>query len=980
MSNSDPVVPNINNGELVYALFPGGKNSRIECGSIPAIHEPDDPKKVRFGVCGWIYPMDADYIATKQQLLFAIASAEFQYTIFLEKGCLSAPNGVQSTVSLAPDMWHYFSINYGCFPGESQPTWRIYIDGELCGTGPLGPTPEFSDGYYPVYIGGEPTCSLWGFKGKLQSLGIFNEIIDNDSSVLSNLYFSPVAADDAVAYYDLAKGKNTAELTHDFDAPAVNPPLNPVNVTYQREIKALTCLNDAGKVIDGCALFDTAPLFVWDYSHPFTIETWIFVPDCESFEERKHIFSKDARYGEQMAVTAILLCQDRTVSFVIFFQDQQKAYEVISQTALSRNTWVHVAAVYAPNPFDESEASLSILINGVQDVETRMPFTRIVEDKCYLSIGGMKTIGYSGTYPGYIQELRIWDADRSDKIEQNMRCFPEDANPLAYFVFGLDDRDVTDLMLKTKGVLKDGARTAPQTVVVTRPGGRSSVSRKGWRKGDLKSIGRPLNSVEDVQSVLEQLLAFAELWNIGGKNLGYPQLNFWTAEAMRALQIAIQMSDIVTGLQNYINGQMSAAQLAGIMTGYPIDQMIGAVSSFAQNDDKPTNNGNRKRPRENPFDSIGSLTDRDQQLLKRARTQTKTILQGELSLVVLSLLQASDGDCIEVITLDIVPDPLDITMHAMLIDGGRRGSLAALNADGQLCDYYDVICSTHQDRDHIAGLIRLFELRGGQRPCDEFWMNTPPPAAIDDEERLTAGQLHSYQDADDLVQLALTCGLSVDGKKLGDDDVMLGDNLTIRFIGPSSANLQNYQTGRSGDSHIINRASIMNYLTHSKISTFNAILTADGEDYGTDATHQDIRSGMGAATAMFQFMKVPHHGSEVTEDAGFYNAYKAKYYLLSAKDNTSPRNPRFNTLRNIIEANVPGDSANAINFGLYLTNYGTQYNDAITQILTSPTLNPDTRGYQMGVLRRNCGRMTFLIAPLNIVLGPLNADIYGPIE
>ena len=95
----------------------------------------------------------------------------------------------------------------------------------------------------------------------------------------------------------------------------------------------------------------------------------------------------------------------------------------------------------------------------------------------------------------------------------------------------------------------------------------------------------------------------------------------------------------------------------------------------------------------------------------------------------------------------------------------------------------------------------------------------------------------------------------------------------------------------------INRSSIVTVFRRVDLN-FNMLFTGDAHDRDSDIRSR-ISQYLGQEIRI-DVLKIPHHGSNVTTDTGFYHDVRASVYLVCASPSMHG-NPRFSTLRAIIE-------------------------------------------------------------------------------
>jgi hypothetical protein len=135
------------------------------------------------------------------------------------------------------------------------------------------------------------------------------------------------------------------------------------------------------------------------------------------------------------------------------------------------------------------------------------------------------------------------------------------------------------------------------------------------------------------------------------------------------------------------------------------------------------------------------------------------------------------------------------------------------------------------------------------------------------------------------------------------NDLTFFDGLKGMITGPTTFNVERMWTNPSNGVFANRTSTILTLATKPELTdtnpsdTFSALFTGDAHDHLPDRT--DIRGG-DYNHQHFLVMKVPHHGSQHSEDDVFYKAYTADYYLISTNWN-SHKHPTYNTIKAILE-------------------------------------------------------------------------------
>lgn len=299
------------------------------------------------------------------------------------------------------------------------------------------------------------------------------------------------------------------------------------------------------------------------------------------------------------------------------------------------------------------------------------------------------------------------------------------------------------------------------------------------------------------------------------------------------------------------------------------------------------------------------------------------------------------------------------TERVMLVDGGpskvyaaslrNRLSQLARNSDG--VPRIDVVCLSHIDDDHAAGLLRLLiEIRRAQRSelaapyaVMKLWFNS-----VDELVDLHApGLSASVQPlVDSAAENAAVKASYNQGRAIRDEAAMLGlignppfngpltegaettlDGLKITVVAPDDDALaeleKRWQEAKKrgdpnviaaaySDSSIPNLSSIVLLLRHENQT---ALLTGD-------ARGDHILTGLRSCGLLTDsdplhlgLLKLPHHGSDRNVEPDFFESLHADHYVISA-DGIKHHHPNEDTLKWLIESRKRDDE-----YVIHLTNH-----------------------------------------------------------
>jgi beta-lactamase superfamily II metal-dependent hydrolase len=282
--------------------------------------------------------------------------------------------------------------------------------------------------------------------------------------------------------------------------------------------------------------------------------------------------------------------------------------------------------------------------------------------------------------------------------------------------------------------------------------------------------------------------------------------------------------------------------------------------------------------------------------------------------------------------------------HVMLIDGGPsntyeqtlRPYLEALPAGAGGQRVLDVVCLTHVDDDHVAGILRLLtELRravGDPAPAPfrikRFWFNsveelveTDAPGLFAQVQRLVmapsadAAAAASINQGRDVRDRAAGLGLAgnppFDGLLITRTNANVG-RLRVTVVAPDEKAVkilaEKWQTAKKradpsviaaaySDGSVPNLSSIVLYIGHEQAT---ALLTGDARG---DRILAGLRAnGLLTDTPMHVgLLKLPHHGSNNNVERSFFEQIHADHYVISA-DGLAHHHPNEETLRWLVES------------------------------------------------------------------------------
>ncbi|MGX1880523.1 ComEC/Rec2 family competence protein [Streptomyces sp. NPDC055287] len=320
--------------------------------------------------------------------------------------------------------------------------------------------------------------------------------------------------------------------------------------------------------------------------------------------------------------------------------------------------------------------------------------------------------------------------------------------------------------------------------------------------------------------------------------------------------------------------------------------------------------------------------------------------------------------------------------RVMLVDGGPPGvyeaslrdQLTHLTPTHNGVPTLDVVCLSHVDDDHAAGLVRLLaELRRARRDelpepfgVTRLWFNSVEELV----DRRAPGLSASVQP---LVDRALTDSGAVkasygQGRAIRDEATALGlagnplfggpltegaettlDDLHVSVVAPDEEALERLEkrwreAKKRGDPEVISAA-----YTDSSIPNLSSIVLLLRHDGRTalltgDARGDRILDGLRAGGLLtdsepfhVDLLKLPHHGSERNVERDFFESVRADHYVISA-DGIRHHHPHEDTLRWLVESRDEDDE-----YVIHLTNDIAFATDALAELRGNRSFEVDIR-------------------------------------
>jgi beta-lactamase superfamily II metal-dependent hydrolase len=296
---------------------------------------------------------------------------------------------------------------------------------------------------------------------------------------------------------------------------------------------------------------------------------------------------------------------------------------------------------------------------------------------------------------------------------------------------------------------------------------------------------------------------------------------------------------------------------------------------------------------------------------------------------------------------------------AMLVDGGPTGAydaglkaalLKTLPRDHAGVPHVDVICLSHVDDDHAAGIARLLsEMKRARRDqlaapfsVKRLWFNSVEELVDLNEPHLSASvaplfreaqasevMTASYHQGRDIRDSAAY--LKLDGNLPFSSQLVQGktatlDDLDVTVIAPDEKAVEKLAkrwrkakqlksptpiVASYTDQSIPNLSSIVLFVEHAGQT---ALLTGD-------ARGDRILAGLSASrllaaddTLKVDVLKLQHHGSDRNMEPNFFDRIHAEHYVISA-DGIKHHHPHEETLAALVESRAPSEA-----FTVHLTN------------------------------------------------------------
>lgn len=367
----------------------------------------------------------------------------------------------------------------------------------------------------------------------------------------------------------------------------------------------------------------------------------------------------------------------------------------------------------------------------------------------------------------------------------------------------------------------------------------------------------------------------------------------------------------------------------------------------------------------------------------------------------IEMFQAKWGDAILLSGASVLPGQADPPAFSyILVDCGPPGTYAAIKE--RLPQKIDNVCVTHIDRDHIAGIIELFEaMPQSNTKVGQLLFNAPPPKAtlgfskqliaevfdasgrirdplggsteLDDDPSFI---LRSVADGNKLEQLANQRKVPIAPTKKGSTRMTIG-TVEISFSGPEGYNIERLnkrvkekiEQGRAY-SEAANRASIIFSGQSARLPAANILMTGDAWDRvdkdpppaPANTYRTDIRGNVSPDASHYLFLKVPHHGSASpqppanneaakSEDQNFYSYCTADNYLISASD-ARHELPTLFALQALVDTNK---QKGVTGYRIYCTNK----TDNIKKLSEDPSRRPSVAKYRLYALNQGAPSLKF---------------------
>jgi ribonuclease BN (tRNA processing enzyme) len=307
----------------------------------------------------------------------------------------------------------------------------------------------------------------------------------------------------------------------------------------------------------------------------------------------------------------------------------------------------------------------------------------------------------------------------------------------------------------------------------------------------------------------------------------------------------------------------------------------------------------------------------------------------------LEALKAEQGDCL------LLHWGTRAAPRRLLIDGGPAGvyretlrprliqlrKRGPVGQSGRLA--LDAVAVSHAHPDHIVGVLQLFrELRRDRERgrnarfrVKRLWHNSwaelldTVPAAEDvaavahEASPMVVAVLDSLERSNGLAEAARAIGLRSNrafggGVIQAGDAVELARGLSVRVIGPNAEQVAELRRKWRESLRANDPAAIADFLDRNVLNLASIVLVAarrgkrmllTGDARGDHIMRRLEDAGvLTGATARFDVLKVPHHGSDRNVSVEFFRRLPADHYVVSG--NGRHGNPELATLRMLAEA------------------------------------------------------------------------------
>lgn len=880
------------------------------------------------------------------------------FRLELVNGQVQATNLPLSKFTLTNNDWTHIAVSY---EGSSC---SLIIDGILDQQG-SGPAIDLANKSVAAQLG-RSTDGSSPLKAYFQECRIWNRSLDQ-LEVKFGLYYKPVEGMELEAYYDFSQRAD------------VSSHKRPLSLQGAAEYVNTFCACDLNS--NGSVHIKDCQTLSWEETKPFVVEAWI----CPETNCQGIIFSKCSSDHSHLV---LLYMESGVPNFQI--QHGTKQFSVKSDRILDSGTWYHVCARFKGDQID-------ILVDGdPASTPVGAQFVESEEPECMVMIGKNDHVPQPIT--ALIQEVRLWNAYRTDaEIKDVMRKYPlNNKNLIGYWTFGLYDS--VDLVANHIPEFQGSA--AFVTVAVAADTQALPLS---FGKRDLFVCSPPTFVFWIVAAIVVAIVCVVEAVVIIAEEVYLSSIDFGGDEMLSYGDCIGNCKYVKDASDAWIKDPSNIQKLIDFISAVNHcqgDAGMGLISGGGHNNTQ-TSTGQLTGKKRKRLDEFIDLPDEAQApALKRINTVASAIeVEEEVDLWELKTFQASKGDCLLLNAFTIEADG-DNKRNSILIDGGFKSNYTAnvMSFPTSL----DMVCGTHIDNDHLCGLIGLLkQLKESPLPpltVESLWFNSVPAGGLEtdnqtddcDEEEpddainsdasdevfateLEKPILQGVRSARKISELANRAPVTpISGITKGSQKDDIG---TIKFkvFGPIQTNLdrlnQTIAGGTRPTSEIANRASIMfKVFSGCEKNKSEILFTADGWDRSnTNPVKQDIRTnGYGPASAHFDFMKVPHHGSNHSEDEAFYINYTAQYYIISGRDSASGDNPNYETLEWIVRNN---HNAGRMDYSIYVTNEC----NGTTQLRRSQ-YNPVDCQYNLFALKPAVNNFAFWI-----INGIISVPVEGPV-